>query len=69
MKCPECIKEGKRSEVTEGFTSSFSQHQPNIWNEEDNLIIKEHTKIVTSTTYYCSNNHEWSETTKEQYNG
>ena len=56
MKCSECIKEDKKSIVTEVSTSVYS---PTRW-DEDGKRIKGITRI-TEAQYSCSNGHTWTE--------
>ena len=63
MKCPQCIKEGKRSIVTEGLSCSFSEHVPNRWDEDGKLIVQDYLAVKSATEYSCSNGHTWNEET------
>lgn len=59
MKCPECIKEGKRSIVTEDGCFSTGMYSPPTWDEEGNRI--DVNINITTINYSCSNGHNWSE--------
>jgi hypothetical protein len=56
MKCPECIKEGKRSRVTRCEGHINAVYVPIEWDEDGNLIER---PDMSSTRYVCSNGHEW----------
>lgn len=62
MKCPECIKEGKKSIVTEGASSMTLVQAMTVWDENGNLMPT-HDPNTTTTQYSCSNGHNWSEKT------
>lgn len=59
MKCPECIKEGKRSIVTEDGCSSTAMYCPPRWDENGKRIVD--NVNTTTTEYSCSNGHIWTE--------
>lgn len=61
MKCPECVKQGKKSVVTFGSTiTNAGPYYPMRYDEDGKLMPR---PSPTSKTYYtCSNNHAWSET-------
>jgi len=59
MKCPECVKEGKRSKVYPGMTFrtllAWSVH----FDEDGEYHVDDPN--ITTTSYSCSNGHKWSE--------
>lgn len=59
MKCPQCIKENKKSIVTEGSSIYNAVYYPNMYDEDGILIPKVSNKITTN--YSCSNGHTWSQ--------
>jgi hypothetical protein len=59
VKCPECVKQGLRSKVFAGETSSTFLHCPSFYDEEGELHT--HDSNVYTCGYRCSNGHEWSE--------
>jgi len=61
MKCPECIKEGKRSIVTQEMCSSTAMYVPIRWDEDGKRMTEDHSN-TTTTEYSCSNGHNWTET-------
>lgn len=61
MKCPQCIKEGKRSTVTWGTTFTNAIYYPITYDEDGNIVNTSHA--TSKTSYYCSNGHEWIENT------
>jgi hypothetical protein len=60
MKCPKCLKEGKRSQVTQGISFTTLLHIPVIW-DEDGKLIPDSNRTETTTRYSCSEGHEWHE--------
>ena len=59
MRCLECIKENKRSIVTQGITTSYAIYRPIQYDENGHLI--QNTNKDSQTQYSCSNGHSWSE--------
>ncbi len=60
MKCPKCIKEDKRSVVTQGASMVEAIHIPTQWDSKGRRIISaKHAK--TRTAYSCSEGHSWTE--------
>ncbi len=59
MKCPECIKEGKKSIVTQGMSVTIGMYQPTQWDEDGNRIPEKISKVIVN--YSCSNGHIWNE--------
>lgn len=64
MKCPRCVREGKRSKVTQHISLPavlkvplFRQKQ---WDEDGNPI-PQITPNHKTTEYSCSNGHSWKE--------
>jgi hypothetical protein len=58
MKCPECIKEDKRSCVTQRETWTTLMFVPAQW-DEDGKPVTERQNNITKTRYTCSEGHEW----------
>jgi len=59
MKCPECIKEGKRSIVTENGSSSTAMYSAPRWDEDGKRMADNCN--TTTTEYSCSSGHIWVE--------
>ncbi len=59
MKCPQCVKEGKRSTVTPGFSSTTAMYCAPYYDEDGKH--HHHDLNMTTTGYACSNGHEWTE--------
>ena len=60
MKCPQCIKEDKKSVVTQGVSMVQALHVPTQWDKEGRRIVP--TKHAeTKTAYSCSEGHNWTE--------
>lgn len=60
MRCPQCIKEDKKSIVTQGWSISTTVHYPTRYDEEGRLMptgVNSNTK----TQYLCSKGHCWEE--------
>lgn len=60
MKCPQCIKEDKRSTVNQGHVNYTLAYIPIQYDEDGKLMVFP-TKNNTTTNYSCSNGHSWSE--------
>lgn len=59
MKCPECIKEGKKSNVYPGMSTTTLMKIFEYYDEEGKY---HYSNPNTTTTYYsCSNGHKWSD--------
>ena len=56
-RCPECRKLGLRSTVTRGASMSDLAYRPVWWDEDGKM----HGGNAVSTSYSCSQGHEWSE--------
>lgn len=61
MKCPQCVKEGKKSKVYPGVSMTTAMWCPPFYDEEGNY--HHHDSNVTTTEYSCSNGHKWTEKT------
>ena len=62
MKCPECQKQGLKSKVYVGSsTTTLLAFQP-YYDEEGNYHYDDPNTIYTS--YSCSNGHSWTESSK-----
>lgn len=59
MKCPQCIKEDKKSIVTQGSTYTTLVHFPKRYDE--NGILMPTGRNTLKTYYSCSNGHSWEE--------
>jgi hypothetical protein len=58
MKCPECVKEGKRSNVYEDYTTCTAMGFINYYDEDGKH--HSHDPNITTLRFYCSNKHSWS---------
>lgn len=61
MKCPECVKEGKKSRITQDVTRltfTTDVYCAPYWDEEGNRHI--HDLNTTTTSYECSKGHKWT---------
>lgn len=61
MKCPECVKENKKSEVYPSVGSTTSIYCQPFYDEEGNY--HDHDSNIITTEYRCSNDHTWQEKT------
>jgi hypothetical protein len=59
LKCPECIKEGKKSKVYIGCTTSTLIAPVQYYDEDGNYHSSNPNTMTTQ--YSCSNGHHWSE--------
>lgn len=59
MICPKCKKLGKKSTVYPGIASTTLLYCQPFYDEEGNY--HDHDCNTTTTTYRCSNGHEWME--------
>ena len=60
MKCPECVKAGLKSTVSDpdgGFSTCMGDHR--YYDEDGNY--HHHDPNYTSRIYRCSNGHEWDD--------
>lgn len=60
MKCPKCVKAGKKSIVYEGGTVSTLMYSPPFYDEDGEYHAHDNNSHTTS--YSCSNGHQWTET-------
>lgn len=59
MKCPECVKEGKKSKVYDSMMfNSTCLHCPPFYDEDGEY--HNHDLNIHSKGYSCSNGHQWS---------
>lgn len=68
MKCNQCVREGKRSKVFQGMTSSTLMGGGGPYYDEDGSYHR-HDPNTISTTYKCSNGHKWVEKSKHSCPG
>lgn len=61
MKCPECVKEDKKSRVYIGVSYINAVYVPKWYDENGRLCSG--PPAQSTTEYSCSNGHKWSETT------
>jgi len=62
MKCEQCVKEGKRSTITPGVSSTtLMGYTPWYYDEDGNLQTNPNPN-KTTTELHCSNGHSWSVT-------
>lgn len=59
MKCPDCVKENKKSSIQIGMTTSTCMYFPPFYDEEGEF--HSHDSNGTSTSYHCSNGHSFNE--------
>lgn len=59
MICPECQKEGKKSMVYPGVSSTTLMYCAPFYDEKGEF--HNHDSNITTTPYSCSNGHEWTE--------
>ena len=59
MICPECKKEGLKSRVYVGPSTSTLMYCEPFYDEDGKLHI--HDLNMRTTNYSCSNGHTWSE--------
>jgi len=64
MKCPQCIESGLRSTISIGGSFTTSMASASYYDEGGNY--HHHDLNMTSTTYRCSNGHEWTGNSKSQ---
>lgn len=64
MKCPFCIKEEKRSTIRIGTSISTALAWSPFYDEDGGL--HHHNPNHTVTDYHCSNDHVWTESTKQK---
>ena len=57
MKCPECVKEGKKSTVAVGMSMTTCMYFEPFYDEEGKY--HNHDGNRTSTEMRCSNGHSW----------
>ena len=58
MKCPECVKEGKRSNVAVGMSTTTCAYYTPYYDEEG--VYHHHDGNTTTTHYSCSQGHRWT---------
>ena len=63
MKCPECVKEGERSCVYPGMSTTTCMGGQRYYDEDGRLHV--HDPNVTTSEFSCSRGHKW--TTKQQH--
>ena len=61
MKCPQCVKEGKKSHINVGTSTTTLMYCPPYYDEDGKY--HHHDPNYVTTNYTCSNGHEWAETT------
>lgn len=59
MKCPECVKEGKRSTVSQGMSMTTCMGWAPFYDEDGNY--HSHDPNRHETAYSCSNGHYFGE--------
>lgn len=60
MKCPECVKEGKKSRVTPSGGPVTAMYCAPYYDEDG--AYHHHDRNLSTTNYSCSNGHQWQET-------
>ena len=63
MICPQCKKQGLKSKVFNESSFSTAMAGPSYYDEDGNYHY--HSPNTTTTNYYCSYNHRWTEKTKK----
>jgi len=58
MKCPHCIKEGLKSTVQVGMSTTTAVYYPQYYDEDGKLQSTGQNK--TTTHYHCSNDHNFT---------
>lgn len=58
MQCPECQKEGKKSKVYQGMSTTTLLGWIPYWDEEGKY--HNDNPNTTTTEYSCSNGHRWT---------
>lgn len=64
MKCPECVKLGKRSTVTPGMSMTTCMGWSPGYYDEDGKWIESEDPNIHTTEYSCSNGHRWGVQTR-----
>ena len=59
MKCPTCAESGLKSRVYETGAFRTAMAVSRYWDEDGKLVVDDPN--TTTTSYRCSNGHEWSE--------
>lgn len=62
VRCPVCVREGKRSKVYPGWTLVTAMGITDYYDEDGNHIYEDPN--ISTTEYGCSNGHGWSEARK-----
>ena len=62
MKCPECVKEGKKSRVMPGISTRTCMYAPPGYYNEDGEWVNIPDPNKTTTQYRCSEGHDFQET-------
>jgi len=62
MKCIQCVKDGKKSLVYIGASTTTLAYFPD-WYDEDGNYVKNQGHNTITTQYSCTNGHNWSEKT------
>lgn len=57
LKCPECVKNGRRSRVTIGTGITTLAYSPPFYDEDGRYHA--HDPNTTTVYYSCSNGHIW----------
>lgn len=63
-RCPECVKEGRRSRVWVGNSRATAAYSPPFYDEEGRY--HHHDPNSYTTEYECSNGHRWTETIRHK---
>ncbi len=59
MKCPECVKQDKKSQVYPGISTTTCMGWQTYYDEDG--MFHSHDPNWTTTGYACSEGHEWTE--------
>jgi hypothetical protein len=64
MKCPECVKEGRKSTVYPGSGMTTAMACSPYYDEEG--VYHFHDRNYTTQNYSCSNGHRWDERSRSK---
>lgn len=64
MKCPECVKNGERSQVNVGTESTTLMYYQPYYDEEG--VYHYHDMNTVTQTYSCSRGHSWATAIKNR---
>jgi len=59
MKCPECVRENKKSKVYPGMMTRTAIYYPPYYDEYGK--IHDPDRNITTVSYSCSRGHKWED--------